>query len=302
MLQAEKAEIYKNDPSKDPPTPLWIAQMRNGAGEWVAASPDSISIAAEAGAKAGVRAMYGLTENVPGAWPFWWATEIFMPASGLSPSKATALASFVRWAVTAGQSATKVTGDGRLPAVWAEEAIAAADKMLRSNCIGSDRRVEEVTNGGPMWPQGAPVPGGKVSICVALDSSSAPTTGSTTVAASSAGGGFAAAGTGGRAPRSTFRSAASSVGAGVLGYDPAYDEMMGPEVEEFVDGSSSEIAASNSTASAGQQAAVQPAASSMPLRDPDDGRGGLDRLTTLLLGGVAFFLLRSSLTRRTRDR
>lgn len=303
-LQVEKAEIYKADPSKDPPTPLWIAQMRNGAGQWVSPSTDSITAAAAAGAQAGVRAMYGMTENVPGAWPFWWTTDIYMPTTGLGPNEATALASFVRWAVTAGQSAVTATGDGRLPAPWVQEALAAADKMLKSNCTGSDRKLEEARDGGPMWPPGAPVPGGSATICVSLASATAPTTPGSSTSTVASGSGFAAgSGSSSRTgSTSTFRSAARSVGAGVLGYDISYDDGGFEGVEEFA-GEATTAAPTGGTArgGSGSEAAAQPVAASMPLRDPDDGRGSLDRLTTLLLGGVAFVLMRSALRRRMRD-
>lgn len=299
-LQIQKAEIYKADPTKDPPTPLWIPQMRNGAGEWVAASSESITTAAEAGAKAGVRAMYGLTENVPGAWPFWWTNDILMPTTGLTADQTTALASFVRWAVTAGQSATAVTGDGRLPAVWAQEALAAADKVVKSNCTGPDRKLVEAKDGGPMWPPGAPVPGDSALICVSTASGSPSSTNTTTTGTGStprvAGSGVDAIGTSGGS-RSPFRRAATGIGAGVIGYDLPVD---GNFVEEEYPEEGAEIAAAANpgVASAGPEAAAQPVAASMPLKDPDDGRGGLDRLATLLLGGLGFLLARSGLRRR----
>jgi uncharacterized 2Fe-2S/4Fe-4S cluster protein (DUF4445 family) len=127
----------------------------------------------------GGKPLYGLAENVPGAYPLTWVENIMVPDAGLSADTATGVATLMRFQATAGQVAAVSLGEGSLPAPLLEQTEDAADEVVLSNCKGSGKKVTYVADGGPFWPKAVPAPA-SVPIC---ESTAAPT--STTVPSSS---------------------------------------------------------------------------------------------------------------------
>lgn len=301
-------------PLADPPTlatPLYPVQIQNGAGEYIAPTTDTISKAAEVGQGAD---LYGLTETTPGVYPLTWINKIAVPAGGLSPEAATAVATLMRYGSTTGQSAQRVLGEGILPAALATQTLAAANQVIATNCTGSDRRVDTAADGGPAWPTGIALPaqaGGSFTVCTRIGTA---TTTTTTVASSGAGpaGGAlppslsalvasvpASSATAGGSPGvSTAVDAATLTPSGA---SPGSDTSLGTApVVDTTDPSGLGTAAGPAEANpgaptAGTDAAVNKAvlaSAKLPMTPPADGRFRLDRLTTMLLGGLIVLLLR----------
>jgi len=298
LLQVPKAAQHEADPSAAPPTPLWKVQMLNGAGDWVEPNALTISAAAAAGAANGSTALYGMEEAVPGAWPFWWRTDIFVPDRGLSVDKANAIASLIRYAATAGTKDAVAQGEGALPGPWATDALAAAEQVIAKNCTGSDRKVVSAADGGPAWPAGVAVPGGAVSVCQAVSTGGTTTTAGPGGGASVQGGGSTRSGAAGSSGSS---SGAGRSGSSVLDTLGTYVGSSG-DLSPLDDGSIAADDLAPASTGGGEAAAgagadpdslmTQSVAATLPLRDPSDGRGGVDRLTTMVLGGLAFLLIR----------
>jgi len=276
----------------DQPVPLYTVNVQNGAGEWVAPTPETITAAAAAGNGA---ALPGLTDPVPGAYPLTWISSIAVPASGLAPDRATALATFLRFAVTEGQNAAAPLGEGRLPATLVATALTAADRIVTSNCTGSDRKLVTVDGGGPFWPTAVAAPA-TTKVCRAIVIPGATTT-TTFVGPANAPAVVAGTATG---PSGSSRSSGSSGGYASGSYSPddlssdssTFGDLGGDvAVEAATDDAPSDGAPQN------DQLAVSTVAAQLPMELPPDGRFGLDRLATAALGGVAFLVLRA-LTRK----
>ncbi len=109
--------------------------MRNASGEWVAPSPESITKAIAASGEP----LHTLTNKVSGAYPLTWVERIYVKASGLSIDKTNAVATFIRYVVTEGQSVNATVNDGRLSDALVREALDAADAVVKGNCQGTDR-------------------------------------------------------------------------------------------------------------------------------------------------------------------
>jgi phosphate transport system substrate-binding protein len=106
-----------------------MASMKNAAGEFIRPSPQSIAAAASAeGSKAGENFRISLT-NAPGkeSYPISSFTWIYVPATAPDPERGRAVAAYLRWVYTSGQSIAKEQGYATLPAdVLAKVAAKAA--------------------------------------------------------------------------------------------------------------------------------------------------------------------------------
>ncbi|MCU1454089.1 MAG: pstS [Acidimicrobiales bacterium] len=132
-----------------PKAPITFVKTKNAAGEWVGPTPDSISKAVAAGGDA---PLYALTHNVPGAYPLAWVNHLYVPAKGLSIEKTEVLATMVRYLVTDGQKAARPVGEGALSPELVTKALAAADTIVSSNCVGADRAIQKDSTPGPYAP------------------------------------------------------------------------------------------------------------------------------------------------------
>lgn len=112
-------------------TDLYVAQIKNGAGEWLSPTPEAITSALAAGAGA---PLFAVTQNVPGAWPLSWSNSIYAPDSGLTGVEANTVAAIIRWQSTVGRQRSAELSEGQLPDVLVAQALVAADKIVSSNC------------------------------------------------------------------------------------------------------------------------------------------------------------------------
>ena len=115
-------------------TDLYVAQLKNGAGEWLSPTPAGITSALAAGAGA---PLFAVTQNVPGAWPLSWSNSIYAPDSGLTGVEANTVAAIIRWQSTVGRQRSAELVEGQLPDVLVAQALAAADKIVSSNCTAA---------------------------------------------------------------------------------------------------------------------------------------------------------------------
>jgi hypothetical protein len=115
-------------------TDLYVAQLKNGAGEWLSPTPAGITSALAAGAGA---PLFAVTQNVPGAWPLSWSNSIYAPDSGLTGVEANTVAAIIRWQSTVGRQRSAELLEGQLPDVLVAQALAAADKIVSSNCTAA---------------------------------------------------------------------------------------------------------------------------------------------------------------------
>jgi ABC-type phosphate transport system substrate-binding protein len=277
----------RTDPAGHPggATPLWIASVQNGAGEWVQPTPQSITTAAAAGDGA---PLYGLTQNVPGAYPFTFTTNIMVPSTGLSIDKTNAIATFIRYATGPGRSLAASVNDGQLPDSLAADAATKANEIVTDNCKAAGGTTKTDPTGGAFWPTGAPVPSGGTLLCVAP-----PGTPTTTAAV---GGGAVSTDSNGLASGfgATSFGSGSSGSSGRSGAASASDETGGIGAADASTGDdAASTGVSDATATKNPTAAVAPAAAVLPLHPPDDGEFAFDRFTTILMGGFAFIIVRS---------
>lgn len=135
---------------------LRVIELRNGAGEWVAPTEESILTAIEAG---NGTALYGLEQPVPGAWPLAHLDYLYAPSSGLTPDKTNGVAALIRYAVTSGQDHVQPLGTPRLPQRHVAEALQVANDLVTSNCTQAGYEVREGTDPGPLLPTDIVVPG-----------------------------------------------------------------------------------------------------------------------------------------------
>jgi hypothetical protein len=132
-----------------PGTPLAFIEVQNAHGDWVSPTPASITKAVEAG---GDDPLHALKTPVEGAYPLVWVNHLYAPATGLSPVKTEALATTIRYLATDGQTAAEPVGEGKLSAALVKQALAGADKLVSSNCVGSDRKIVKSSDPGPYAP------------------------------------------------------------------------------------------------------------------------------------------------------
>ncbi len=152
MLETLRRAFPPNNQNNIDVSTTRFAAIQNAAGEWVQPTPSSIDKAVDAG---GDEPLYALSHRVPGAYPLVWIDRFYAPAHGLSVEKTEGLAMLLRYLVTTGQDKEAAVGEGRLSAPLVKEALAAADAIVNSNCVGPDRHVARSTDPGPLAPESA---------------------------------------------------------------------------------------------------------------------------------------------------
>ena len=268
-------------------TPLYLVAIPNGAGEYLQPTPETLTRAAEAG---GGKPLYGLTEDVPGAYPLTFVESIYVPDRGLSVDTTNALSTLMRVQATGGQDLATRSGEGRLPAAMTLTTMLKADEVVKGNCKGADRKIVTITGGGELWPPSVAAPTSAL-LCQSVNGPS-PQGPSSSSAASPAGGGASSTGDSGSGSGALSSGPLGSSGVG--SYGSASDSA--PAGSDSV----AEATAAAAAAASEESALATPVSSNaeLPLPSPSTGRYVLDRLVTLLLGGAAFLLLRGLLRGR----
>jgi hypothetical protein len=270
-----------------PNTSVSFAELKNANGDWIGPTPDSIT---KAIAAAGNTPLYAFGNKVPGAYPFTWVDNLYAPAHGLSVAKTEGLATLVRYLATAGQDASASVGEGRISSALQTQAFAAADKIVASNCVGSDRKIQKTSDPGALAPAGASGMSniGEMLHCVAVAPVASTTTTSTTIPLSNlvvnnAGGSSLGGGTPSLGGSSSASGTATGTVSGTSSSPPT--------------GSSAPLVATNRKTvvvakpkHSGGESPLE-IASKLPLPLPGQG-SGFDRLGAFVLGALLYFVLR----------
>ena len=271
-------------------TDLYVAQLKNGAGEWLSPTPAGITSALAAGAGA---PLFAVTQNVPGAWPLSWSNSIYAPDSGLTGVEANTVAAIIRWQSTVGRQRSAELVEGQLPDVLVAQALAAADKIVSSNCTAAGLKTVLTSDVERFAPAGTLADLGKTLWC------DTPLEGSPVVDEGPAMDPFTGAVdalTGAIVPVVAGVSATSGSTSGTN--SPLSASSATPSSASATAGSADFSAESADTATGGI-AATLPAvtvARNMPLPLPgSDPR--FDRLATLALGGLMFLGVRALMRR-----
>ena len=271
-------------------TDLYVAQLKNGAGEWLSPTPAGITSALAAGAGA---PLFAVTQNVPGAWPLSWSNSIYAPDSGLTGVEANTVAAIIRWQSTVGRQRSAELVEGQLPDVLVAQALAAADKIVSSNCTAAGLKTVLTSDVERFAPAGTLADLGKTLWC------DTPLEGSPVVDEGPAMDPFTGAVdalTGAIVPVVAGVSATSGSTSGTN--SPLSASSATPSSASATAGSADFSAESADTATGGI-AATLPAvtvARIMPLPLPgSDPR--FDRLATLALGGLMFLGVRALMRR-----
>jgi hypothetical protein len=299
---------------------IYQLQVENARGEWLLPTPGVLTKTAQVAFDANkgqIPPMWALTDKsdaAAGAYPLTWLVNMVVPATGLSAEKTTALATFIRLAASdRGQQFAADQGNvpfpkdvtpptrlgmGQLPAPLRQQALAAADSIVASNCPGSGGTISSVADGGPYWPSKALKLGGPVKICVPpptppADSVATASVLPRVVATSAPTAVYGAAGTPADPANAPIRYSATQ---SALPYVPTVNPLAPiadpPATPQH--GSKAPKAAPGSPVAAGAVAAK------LPLPLPDDGRQTVDRLATMLLGGLAFVMVRAAFRRNSK--
>lgn len=258
-----------------PNTTIYTVQIQNANGDWVAPTTDSINKAVDAG---GDNPLYAMTNKVPGAYPLVWVDHLYAPAHGLSQQKTEALATTIRYLVTTGQSAAPGVGEGQLPPSLVQQALAAADHLVASNCTQAGEKIESSSDPGPMAPKRAAMNKiGTMLHCVATE----PAT-TTTVTESPTGP------TGSDLGTETGSDLGDTSSADLSGSSGDSSGGTGANGSGATPGGTT---ATGATRGGGTTADAVLTASKLPLPDPVSVPAS-DRLATFLLGVGLYFLLR----------
>jgi hypothetical protein len=272
-----------------PKQPVSLAELQNANGDWVAPTAAAINRAVDAG---GDSPLFALTHKVPGAYPLVWVDHLYAPAHGLSIAKTEGLAMTIRYLATTGQEKENASGEGRLSAPLVTKALAAADKLVSSNCIGADRRIVVSGDPGPLAPSTATALRsiGTMLHCEAALPPTTSTTANTTT-------------TVGPTP-STRPTTATTVGSlgtssgsgpGVVGPGPTV--AASTETPTTVGASASPILPEGGTSV--ESGLVVLTASKLPMNRPEKA-SGTDRLATFLLGALLYLIARKPIGRLAR--
>ena len=105
--------------------------VENASGEFVSASPESMTAACLALQKSMAADLRVSLTNAPGknSYPITSFTWLYVPASGLKPERAGALSDFLQWALSSGQEIAREQGYAPLPAPVLSQAKAAAGQV-----------------------------------------------------------------------------------------------------------------------------------------------------------------------------
>lgn len=272
------------------PTVLYNVALQNGSGAYVQPTTDTITKAAALSNGVPLGELSDLVAPAD-AYPLTWVSNLEVQSSGLPIDKTTAIATLIRYSVTEGQKAAAGLGEGTLPAPLVTQALTAANDVVVGNCTGSDRKVVQSADGGQYWPTGVAPPVGGAYVCVSTATPGAAVSPATVKNATIAAPVRAESTTTAPAlPRSSAVApyvAPSSYAGSPLGSDEL--------------GKSAESAGAppvNTSNSAAKVDSAVLATATLPLALPGDGRNSLDRLSTMLLGGVAFLIARGLFRRR----
>jgi ABC-type phosphate transport system substrate-binding protein len=257
-----------------PNAPLATIEVRNGAGEWVAPTPETISKAVEL---AGDQPLHALTNPDAGAYPLVWVNHLYAPAKGLSVDKTEAMAAAIRYLATDGQAVAATVGEGRLSPALVAQALAGADRLVASNCVGADRRVVTSSDPGPSAPDGPGMAAiGPMKHCEAIGTptttTAVPTTTTTTPVVETI---------------PTYDQGAYDPGT----YDPGASADPGASTEGTGSGEATTTTAAptaTSTTVASTTDTLPVVSLSMPL--PEGSTSGYDRMAALLLGASGHLL------------
>ena len=264
-------------------TDLYVAQLKNGAGEWLSPTPAGITSALAAGAGA---PLFAVTQNVPGAWPLSWSNSIYAPDSGLTGVEANTVAAIIRWQSTVGRQRSAELVEGQLPDVLVAQALAAADKIVSSNCTAAGLKTVLTSDVERFAPAGTLADLGETLWC------DTPLDGSAVVDEGPAVDPF----TGAVVPVVAGVSASSGSTSGTS--RPLSASSATPSSASATAGSADFSTESADTATGGIAATLPPVkvARIMPLPLPgSDPR--FDRLATLALGGLMFLGVRALMRR-----
>ena len=125
---------------------IWI---QNDHGDWTEPTPQSIDAAIDAG---GDTPLYALTHNVQTAYPLTWAEHLYVRAKGLTAAKTEAMATLIRYLVTAGQNAAAQWGEGTLSPPLVTQALNAANQVVQSNCPSAGGTIVQNSSPGSDAP------------------------------------------------------------------------------------------------------------------------------------------------------
>jgi hypothetical protein len=257
-------------------TPLYSIAIQNKHGDFVTATPDVLTATAALGDG---QALYGLNEDVPGVYPLTYVNNIYVPSSGLTIDQANGIATLMRVQAGAGQDLEVALGEGKLPTDLLAKTQSSADEVVRDNCNGAGGKVTTIPGGGEFWPKSVAEPTQSV-VCVA--DTKAP------ASAGSAGGGAPVPGGSGNEPLGSTDSQSRAGGA----VSPSGTGSTGTSTSSQEIASSPPTASSTRGNSSNEGGSATGVLASLPLLPPSDGRYALDRLSTMMLGGAAFLVLR----------
>jgi hypothetical protein len=262
-----------------PDQALGFVQMQNDNGDWVEPTPATINAAIDAG---GDTPLYALTHKVSDAYPLVWVDKLYAPAHGLSVEKTEGLSTLIRYLATTGQDGQAALGEGRLSAPLVLQALQAADQLVTSNCVGSDRKIVESTDPGPLAPATATTMRsiGTMEHCVPTGPPPPPTTTSSPSTSPST--------PTTAAPFTDTTFASGQTGTGQSNSSATTTPTVSPVTIVTVP-------AGKSPPSTKPRSFLL-TASKLPLDSPA-GASGTDRLTTFLLGAALYLLLRKPLAR-----
>lgn len=286
---------------------LWVAELTNGNGEWIAPTSASISAALGAG---GEEPLYALTNKVPGAYPLAWIESVYLPTTGLGIDEVNAAAAFVRLLVTDGQRIVAEDQDGVLPAGVVASALAAVNKAVDSNCTAAGGEPVSAKE-SPYYPGAEAAPrlatlaaqqqcATKVVVAaaattttttVAATTTTTAATTSTTTATTTA----TTRATTAQAPRTTPRTNATTKPAPATGTTaaPTTVASAAPTTVAPAAATSTVAAAVDSPGSTPSSSiATSPVRATLPLSLPAAGLGGFDRLLTMGMGGLLLLVVR----------
>lgn len=267
--------------------PLFRAKVQNAAGEWLSPTPDAITAAV---ALDGGKPLAAATNPVKGAYPIAWVNRAYAPASGLTADEANAAASFIRLQVTAGQGRAASLSDGRITSAMVAEALAAADRIVESNCAAAKGTVTTSADGAPWLPAGV-LTAGPVKLCTgpATPEPEVPTESGTDTGFDT---GFVDTG---------FSDVGFDTGVTDIpaGFDELPAEVAGEQLTAAAGSADSAGSASSGGSGASAGAIGATVSRKMPLPIPGQSLPPLDRAVTLGLGALFAMVVWKLYDRRT---
>ena len=284
--------------------PILLAEMQNANGDWVAPTTDAIDKAVDAG---GTKPLFALTNKVAGAYPLVWVDNLYAPAHGLSIEKTEGMAMLIRYLATTGQKRSTAVGEGRLPAALVTQSLAAADQLVRSNCVGSDRKIVSSSDPGPLAPATATEMRsiGSMLHCEPAGGTIGQTTPSSSGTAPNAPGSSSTP-SGGSAGSSSSPLGSSSLRAsGASGASGSASPSSGAALASSAASGARSISDATSPSGSGGANAKNKhtgllVAGQLPLPMPG-GAGAGDRAATFVLGAGLFLVLRKPVTALVRS-